>query len=54
MEFDPVDHDATDPPFEQLRRQIAGRVSRGELAAGFLIDEVLHDRGALREERAVV
>lgn len=34
MEFDPVDHDATDPPFEQLRRQIAGRVSRGELAAG--------------------
>ena len=34
MEFDRVDHDAPEPPFEQLRRQIATRVASGELAAG--------------------
>lgn len=34
MEFAPIDHRLDDPPFEQLRREIAGRVTRGELAAG--------------------
>lgn len=29
-----IDHDSGVPPFEQLRSQIAGRVARGELAAG--------------------
>jgi DNA-binding transcriptional regulator YhcF (GntR family) len=34
VRLDPVDSSAVDPPFEQLRRQIAARVSSGELAAG--------------------
>ena len=34
MQFEPIDPGAADPPFEQLRRQIATRISRGELTAG--------------------
>ena len=34
MRLDPVDAAATEPPFEQLRRQIAARVGSGELPAG--------------------
>jgi DNA-binding transcriptional regulator YhcF (GntR family) len=34
VRLDPVDPAAADPPFEQLRRQIAARVGSGELAAG--------------------
>ena len=34
MRLDPVDHDAAEPPFEQLRRQIAGQVASGVLPAG--------------------
>lgn len=34
MEFGPIDHEATEPPFEQLRRQIARRVASGDLTAG--------------------
>lgn len=34
MEFAPIEQRPDDPPFEQLRRQIASRVSTGELAAG--------------------
>ena len=34
MRLDPVDPPATEPPFEQLRRQIAARVGSGELPAG--------------------
>ena len=30
----PLDQSSTDAPFEQLRAQVAGRVARGELAAG--------------------
>lgn len=30
----PLDQSSQDPPFEQLRTQVAGRVARGELAAG--------------------
>ena len=30
----PVVHDGAEPPFEQLRRQIAGQVASGELPAG--------------------
>ena len=34
MRLDPIDPAAAEPPFEQLRRQIAARVSSGELPAG--------------------
>src|SRR6476661_7398663 len=34
MELMPLDPSAGDPPFEQLRRQIASRVASGELSAG--------------------
>jgi DNA-binding transcriptional regulator YhcF (GntR family) len=34
MRLQPVDPAAPEPPFEQLRRQIAGQVSAGELPAG--------------------
>ena len=34
MRLDPVDHDGSEPPFEQLRRQIAGQVASGEMPAG--------------------
>ena len=34
MRLDPIDLAAAEPPFEQLRRQIAARVSSGELPAG--------------------
>ncbi len=34
MRLDPVDTSATEPPFEQLRRQIAARIGSGELPAG--------------------
>ena len=34
MRLDPVDPTSGDPPFEQLRRQIASRVGSGELPAG--------------------
>jgi DNA-binding transcriptional regulator YhcF (GntR family) len=34
MRLDPIDHAAAEPPFEQLRRQIASRASAGELPAG--------------------
>jgi len=34
VDFPPIDHDATEPPYEQLRRDIAGRVAAGELSAG--------------------
>lgn len=34
MRLGPVDHDADVPPFEQLRRQVAGQVDSGELPAG--------------------
>jgi DNA-binding transcriptional regulator YhcF (GntR family) len=34
VRLDPVDTSATEPPFEQLRRQIAARVGAGELPAG--------------------
>ena len=34
MRLDPIDPSAAEPPFEQLRRQIASRASRGELPAG--------------------
>ena len=34
MRLDPIDPGAAEPPFEQLRRQIAARVSSGELPAG--------------------
>ena len=30
----PLDPSSTEPPFEQLRRQVATRVARGDLAAG--------------------
>jgi DNA-binding transcriptional regulator YhcF (GntR family) len=35
VRLDPVDHDhPTEPPFEQLRRQIATQVASGQLPAG--------------------
>jgi DNA-binding transcriptional regulator YhcF (GntR family) len=34
MRLDPIDPSAVEPPFEQLRRQIATRASAGELPAG--------------------
>jgi DNA-binding transcriptional regulator YhcF (GntR family) len=34
MRIDPPDPDATEPPFEQLRRQISRRVAAGELEPG--------------------
>jgi DNA-binding transcriptional regulator YhcF (GntR family) len=34
VRLDPVDHDADEPPFEQLRRQIAAQVASGEMPAG--------------------
>ena len=34
MRLDPVDPHGDEPPFEQLRRQIAARVGSGELPAG--------------------
>ena len=34
MRLDPIDPSAAEPPFEQLRRQIASRASGGELPAG--------------------
>ena len=34
MRLDPIDPSAAEPPFEQLRRQIAARARRGELPAG--------------------
>ena len=34
MRIDPVDPAGSEPPFEQLRRQIAARVASGELPAG--------------------
>jgi len=34
MELMPLDPNAGDPPFEQLRRQIATRVASGDLTAG--------------------
>jgi DNA-binding transcriptional regulator YhcF (GntR family) len=34
VRLEPVDPAAAEPPFEQLRRQIAGRAASGELAAG--------------------
>ena len=34
MKLGPVDHDGVEPPFEQLRRQIAGQVASGRLPAG--------------------
>ena len=34
MEFSPIDPQAAEPPFEQLRRQIASGVATGQLAAG--------------------
>ena len=34
MRLVPVDHDGDEPPFEQLRRQIAGQVASGVLAPG--------------------
>ena len=34
MRLDPIDPSAAEPPFEQLRRQIAARASGGELPAG--------------------
>ena len=34
MRLDPIDPTAAEPPFEQLRRQIASRASGGELPAG--------------------
>ena len=34
MRLDPIDPAGNEPPFEQLRRQIAARVASGELPAG--------------------
>ncbi len=34
MKLGPVDHDGVEPPFEQLRRQIAGLVASGAMPAG--------------------
>ncbi len=34
MRLSPVEHDAEEPPFEQLRRQIAGQVATGGLPSG--------------------
>lgn len=34
MKLDPIDSTAAEPPFEQLRRQIAARVANGELTSG--------------------
>ena len=34
MRLEPVDPSSAEPPFEQLRRQIAARVGSGELTAG--------------------
>lgn len=34
MEFDPIDPGAPEPPFEQLRRQVAERAATGQLTAG--------------------
>ena len=34
MRLDPVDHGADEPPFEQVRRQIAAQVRSGTLPAG--------------------
>jgi DNA-binding transcriptional regulator YhcF (GntR family) len=34
MRLDPVDPTSGEPPFEQLRRQIAAQVASGELPAG--------------------
>jgi DNA-binding transcriptional regulator YhcF (GntR family) len=34
MRLDPVDHQATTPPFEQVRAQIAARAASGDLPEG--------------------
>jgi DNA-binding transcriptional regulator YhcF (GntR family) len=34
MRLDRVDHTSAEPPFEQVRRQIAAQVASGELPAG--------------------
>jgi DNA-binding transcriptional regulator YhcF (GntR family) len=34
MRLEPIDHDAADPPFEQVRRQIAAQVASGDLTPG--------------------
>jgi DNA-binding transcriptional regulator YhcF (GntR family) len=34
VRLQPLDHEAPEPPFEQLRRQIAAQVGAGELPAG--------------------
>ena len=48
MELTPLDPTAGDPPYEQLRRQIAARVASGELAAGTRLPTVRALAGELR------
>lgn len=47
MEFDPIDAHGVEPPFEQLRRQIAARVTKGELTAGTRLPTVRDLAGRL-------
>ncbi len=47
MQFDPIEPRVDDPPFEQLRRQIATRISRGELTAGTRLPTVRELAGRL-------
>lgn len=47
MTIRPLDPDDPEPPFEQLRRQVAGRAARGELAPGTRLPTVRALAGAL-------
>ena len=53
MRLDPIDPAATDPPFEQLRRQIASRASGGELPAGTRLPTVRALTGGHGVDKAV-
>src|SRR6476659_7042433 len=48
MELTPLDPAASEPPYEQLRTQIAARVASGELAAGTRLPTVRALAGELR------
>lgn len=47
MELFPIDHDSDVPPFEQLRTQIATRVTEGDLTAGTKLPTVRAAAGEL-------
>ena len=48
MDLTPLDPTAADPPYEQLRTQIAARVASGELTAGTRLPTVRALAGELR------